>query len=250
MSVVAGNWKMHKTRREAAALVEELCESCELLAPSTRLRIYPPFTALAVAAEAAAGRLEIGAQNFHPEPGGAFTGEVSARMILEAGATHVLVGHSERRTLFGEREELLARKVRAGLSSGLRVLYCVGEELSDRESGRTETVLAAQITGGLREIDGGELEGLEIAYEPVWAIGSGRVAELPRVVETHAFLRNLLASRWSGGAAVPLLYGGSVMPENAEQLLHAPGVDGLLVGGASLEAARFLAIARAAPLSK
>lgn len=244
MAIVAGNWKMHKTQREAVALVESLCDSLDRLPSSTHLRVYPPYTALAAAAIAAHGRIEIGAQNLHPEPAGAYTGEISARMILEAGASHVLVGHSERRTHFGEREELLARKVRSALDAGLRVLYCIGEQLSDREAGRTESVLTAQLEGGLLQI-GARLDHLEIAYEPVWAIGTGRVAEPGQVRDVHAFLRELLASRREGGKQVPLLYGGSVTPENAGPLLRTPGVDGLLVGGASLEAPTFLAIAAA-----
>jgi triosephosphate isomerase len=208
------------------------------------------MTALAEAAAAAQGAIEVGAQNMHPEPAGAFTGEVSARMILEGGAAHVLIGHSERRTHFGESGELLGRKVAAGLSAGLGVLYCVGEHLAEREAGRTEAVLRAQIDAGLAGIDERDLARLEVAYEPVWAIGTGRVAEVSQVVEIHRFLRRQLSDRWREGGAVPILYGGSVQPANARDLLAAPGVDGVLVGGASLEAGSFLAIAAAAPESQ
>jgi len=246
MPIVAGNWKMHKTRREAADLVAELRGALDRLPPSTRLRVYPPFTALATVVDAAGGRIEVGAQNLHPEPAGAYTGEISARMILETGATHVLVGHSERRTHFGEGDELTGRKVRAALAAGLHVLFCVGEKLADREAGRTEDVLAAQIEAGMKDVAAADLARLEIAYEPVWAIGAGRAAELSQVVEAHAFLRKLLSTRGDGGERIPILYGGSVDPENAGPLLRAPGVGGLLVGGASLEASRFLAIASAA----
>jgi triosephosphate isomerase len=245
MPIVAGNWKMHKTRREAAALLAELRDALDRLPASTRLRVYPPFTALATAAEAAGGRIEVGAQNLHPEPAGAYTGEISARMILEAGATHVLVGHSERRSHFAESDDLIARKLRAALASGMHVLYCVGEQLADREGGRAEEVLAGHIEAGMRDIAVDELARLEIAYEPVWAIGTGRVAELSQVIETHAFLRKLLSARWDGGERIPILYGGSVEPENAGPLLRAPEVAGVLVGGASLDARRFLAIAGA-----
>jgi triosephosphate isomerase len=155
------------------------------------------------------------------------------------------VGHSERRSHFAESDDLIARKLRAALASGMHVLYCVGEQLADREGGRAEEVLAGHIEAGMRDIAVDELARLEIAYEPVWAIGTGRVAELSQVIETHAFLRKLLSARWDGGERIPILYGGSVEPENAGPLLRAPEVAGVLVGGASLDARRFLAIAGA-----
>jgi len=246
--IVAGNWKMQKTGGEARAWVEDLLGASGGLAAGVRLRIYPSFVALESVARLARGsRLEIGAQNLHPERGGAFTGEISAPMILDAGVESVLIGHSERRHLFGEADEFLARKVAAALSAGLRPLFCIGEDLGERESGRTEAVLESQIERGLRSLSADEAGRLELAYEPVWAIGTGRVAEVGQIASAHAGIRERLAGLWGDvGRRVPLLYGGSVKPDNATEILGLPAVDGVLVGGASLEVEGFLAIAKAA----
>jgi len=167
-------------------------------------------------------------------------------MILEAGGTQVLVGHSERRALFGETDEFLAQKLRAALQAGLSPVFCLGETLAERESGRMEEVLLRQVRDGLGVMEVSELPHLRVAYEPVWAIGTGRTATPDQVRAAHAYLRDLLRERWGeAAAAVPLLYGGSVKPANAAELLAQPEVDGLLVGGASLDAGSFLAIAGA-----
>ena len=246
--IVAGNWKMQKTGGEARAWVEDLLGASGELSTRVRLRIYPSFVALESVARLSRGsRLEIGAQNLHPELAGAFTGEISAPMILDAGVESVLVGHSERRHLFGESDELLARKVRAALSAGLRPLFCIGEDLEERESGRTAEVLEGQIRRGLGAVQAIDAERLEIAYEPVWAIGTGRVAETHQIASAHSAIRDRLAGLWGdGGRRVPLLYGGSVKPSNAAEILGLPAVDGVLVGGASLDVEGFLDIARAA----
>ena len=245
--IIAGNWKMYKTRREAVAWVSDFLPLVQSIAPELRLRIYPAATALAAAAEAAAGtRLEVGAQNLHPEPEGAFTGEASAAMLLEAGAQSVLVGHSERRHVFGEGDSFLAQKVRAALAAGLAPLFCIGEDLAQREAGRTQEVLDSQVEQGLGGLEASDLDRVEIAYEPVWAIGTGRVAEPAQADEAHGWIRARLAGLFGDpGRRVPILYGGSVKPGNAAQLLGLPAVDGVLVGGASLDPEGFAAIASA-----
>lgn len=248
--IVAGNWKMYKTRREGRALVEEILTGAADLPCDVHLLVFPPATAMAAVAEKCAGtRIEVGGQNLHPEPEGAFTGEISARMILEAGATHVLIGHSERRHIFGEQDELLARKLRSALEAGLRPVFCVGETLEERDSGRTEEVLGAQIAAGLTGLKPGDLGTLILAYEPVWAIGTGRTATANQARDAHAFLRRRLEAGWGAeGRQVPVLYGGSVKPENAAELMGQQDVDGVLVGGASLNGGAFVQIARGAGL--
>jgi triosephosphate isomerase len=245
--VVAGNWKMHGTRPEATALVAEILAGVARVPSAVELLVFPGYLAISAVAERCGGtRLRVGAQNLHPEPQGAFTGEVSASMLTEAGATHVLVGHSERRTLFGESDALLARKLRCALDGGLMPVFCLGETLEERESGRTEGVLAGQVAAGLATLAAGDLERILVAYEPVWAIGTGRTATASQAGEAHRFLRARLVERWGEAArAVPLLYGGSVQAQNAAELLRESDVDGLLVGGASLRAESFLAIAAA-----
>ncbi len=245
---IAGNWKMYKTRPEAIALTEGILAGAGGLSAGVELLVFPPFTAVAAVAERArASRLKVGGQNLHAAAEGAFTGEVSGRMLLEAGATHVLVGHSERRQLFGETDETLRRKVAAALDQGLTPVFCLGETLDEREGERTEAVIERQVSLGLADLAPATLSKILIAYEPVWAIGTGRTATPDQAEEAHAFLRRQLLSRWGETAAtVPLLYGGSVKPSNAFELLSRSDVDGLLIGGASLEASSFLGIARAA----
>jgi triosephosphate isomerase len=245
--VIAGNWKMYKTRPEARELIGAILSGAVSVDPSVELIVFPPYPALAAAAEQCRGtRVAVGAQNLHPEAEGAFTGEVSAAMLVECGATHVLVGHSERRAHFGEADALLARKARRALDAGLAPVFCLGETLAEREAGRTEEVIARQAEAGLAELRLEDLGRLLVAYEPVWAIGTGRTATAEQAREAHGFLRGRLRGRWGEAAAsIPLLYGGSVKPENAADLLAQPEVGGLLVGGASLQAASFLGIARA-----
>jgi len=246
--VVAGNWKMYKTRREGISLLDEILAGAGDLPPHVCLLVFPPATALAAVAERCAGtRIDVGAQNLHSEAEGAFTGEISARMILEAGATHVLIGHSERRHLFGEQEELLARKLRFALEAGLRPVFCVGETLEQRDSGRTEELLELQLESALGGLRPQDLTPLLLAYEPVWAIGTGRTATQEQARDAHRFLRRLLQAGWGEeGGRVPILYGGSVKPENAAELMGQDDVDGVLVGGASLEAGGFIRIASGA----
>jgi triosephosphate isomerase (TIM) len=218
--LIAGNWKMFRGPDPAALTGLDAV-------------VCPPFTLLRDCVEAG---LTTYAQNVHWEPEGAYTGEVSAPLLLELGVVGSLVGHSERRQYFGETDETVAKRARAALEAGLRVIACVGESLEERESGQMELVLRLQVEA-IRDAVG-EHEGLVIAYEPVWAIGTGRTATPDQAREAHAFVKSLLD--------VPVLYGGSVKPENAEELLAEDGVDGALVGGASLDVESFTAICRAA----
>jgi triosephosphate isomerase len=246
--LVAGNWKMHKTRAEAAdfcstlrPLVDELDE--------VDLAICPPFTALDIVAEHLT-ELGVGVwgQNVHEAAEGAFTGETSCGMLIDAGATGVLLGHSERRALFGETDEALARKLTAALAHGLEPVLCIGESESERDGGETERRLSTQLEGGLAGLSGSQVLQVTIAYEPVWAIGTGRSATPEIAQDTHAFIRSALAERHGEecAAAIRILYGGSVKPDNAGALLAQPDVDGALVGGASLDPEGFAEIARAA----
>jgi triosephosphate isomerase len=246
--LVAGNWKMFKTASEAAAFCDALAAGLEDLGDDVDLAVCPPFTALATVAEALVP-LGVGvlAQNAHQAPDGAFTGEVSLRMIAETGANGVLLGHSERRQLFGETDEALAEKVPAAIAAGLGVILCVGETEAEREAGSTEERLTTQLTAALRDVDEAGLDDVAIAYEPVWAIGTGRTATPEIAQAAHAHLRALLEERYGAvGHTVRLLYGGSVKPDNAAALMAQPDVDGGLIGGASLDADSLLAIARAA----
>jgi len=229
MKLIAGNWKLFKGPRET----REFCEAFS--APDgVEAVLCPPFVSLPAAVES--GHV-IFAQNVHWADDGAFTGEVSAPMLLELGVAGAIVGHSERRQYFGETDETVARRTIAALEHGLRVIACVGESLEERESGQMELVLRIQVEA-IADATGAH-EGLVLAYEPVWAIGTGQTATPHQVRDTHAFIKGLLD--------VPVLYGGSVKPENAEELLSQDGVDGALVGGASLEVESFAAIVQACP---
>lgn len=248
--IIAANWKMYKTRAEAAQTARDLAEALADGTPHDRLvLVFPPFTDITVVAEAFTGKknLAVGGQNLYPAEQGAFTGEISAEMLRDAGATWVLAGHSERRHVFGESDELVARKTAFALTQGFKVMLCVGEMLHEREAGQLEDVLARQLATALEllpEALRGTLPGrLALAYEPVWAIGTGKVAGPVEVQEAHAVLRALLADLIGATAAeLPILYGGSVKPANASALVGLDNVDGLLVGGASLEAQSFLQI--------
>jgi triosephosphate isomerase len=228
VALVAANWKMFKTRAETRAF-------CERFEPPQGVDVVvcPPFTSLDVAVESG---LAVYAQNVHWAAEGAFTGEISTPMLLELGVTGALVGHSERRQYFGDTDETVARRTRAALEAGLRVVACVGESEEEREAGQTEFVLRLQVEAIADAA--GEHEGLVLAYEPIWAIGTGRTATPELAREAHAFVKGILD--------VPVLYGGSVKPDNAAELLGQPGIDGALVGGASLEVESFEAICRAA----
>lgn len=236
----AANWKMHGNP-------QHLTSYCETILPALescphQVVLCPPFPLLAQALMLTSGSaLAVGAQNCHWEQKGAFTGEVSPYLLAEMGVRWVIIGHSERRTLFGETDETAAARAQAAQKAGLSVIYCVGESLSEREAGQTFTVLQRQLEplSRLSEKD------LVVAYEPVWAIGTGKNATPDQVEEAHAFIQNLLSRHF--GQSPPVLYGGSVKPENAQAILHTQGVAGSLVGGASLDAATFSAIIKAAP---
>ena len=241
--LIAGNWKMHKTEREArdfvAALLPRLGAGDDVEAA-----VCAPFTALKGLAQAAdQSSLGVYAQNMHHADEGPYTGEVSAPMLREIGVHGVVLGHSERREHFGETDRALALKVPAALRAGLRPILCVGETEAEREESATERKLRQQVHDDLANVPEGELERVVIAYEPIWAIGTGRVASADQAQEAIAFIRALVADRAAQAAPrVRVLYGGSVKPENAPELLALPDVDGALVGGASLEVASFAEI--------
>ncbi|MBM3317817.1 MAG: triose-phosphate isomerase [Candidatus Eisenbacteria bacterium] len=246
--LIAGNWKMHFGRAEGLALVDALLAEAASVPAERELLVLPPFTLLAPLAERLRGtRLRLGAQDLHWEAKGAYTGGVSGPMLRDAGCDYVLVGHSERRLHFGDRGEALARKLRAALNSGLRPIYCLGESLAEREEGRTGQVLAGQFDEGLAGLEAAAMRGVTLAYEPVWAIGTGRTATPETAQQAHAGLRARLAAAFGETIAreTRILYGGSVKAENAAALLQGPDLDGALVGGASLSAEAFLGIARA-----
>ena len=240
--LVAGNWKMHGLTADAAGLARDIRAGAEGL--GCDLLVCPPFTQIAAVAAALRGSaVAVGGQDCHPKGQGAHTGDISAPMLRDAGATHVIVGHSERRQNHGETDELVREKVLAALEAGLVPIVCVGETEEQRSSGRETEVVGWQISGSLPQGFRGVL-----AYEPVWAIGSGKSATERDVAMMHAFIREELVRQFmEDGRAIPILYGGSVKPDNAAAILATPEVGGGLIGGASLKAADFLAIARAAP---
>jgi triosephosphate isomerase len=238
---IAGNWKMYKTVHEAVYFVKELRLVVKDIS-DVEIVVAPPFTAVHAVAEAARNtNIGVAAQNLYWEASGAFTGEVSAPMIKEAGAEYVIVGHSERRRLFGETDATVNKKVTAAIAAGLTPIVCVGETLEERERDETFAVLDRQIKDGLDRITGNELSELVVAYEPVWAIGTGRNATATQAGEVHAHIRQRLR-QWFGADAADrchIIYGGSVKPDNIRELIAEPDVDGALVGGASLEVKSF-----------
>jgi triosephosphate isomerase (TIM) len=244
LPVMAGNWKMYKTREETRAFFAAFLP---LVSAATHCQVLvaPPFTAIAAATDATHGSsVLVGAQDLHWEPQGAFTGEISAGMLVEAGCRFVIVGHSERREHFGETDEIVARKLRAALDASLAPIVCVGETLGQREQEQTEEVLERQFHGAFGALTASEFSSILLAYEPVWAIGTGRTATPELAAEAHEFLRGLAASRFGDAAAgsLRILYGGSVKPNNVRGLMAQEAIDGALVGGASLDAASFAAI--------
>jgi triosephosphate isomerase len=243
---VCGNWKMHKTVGEALALLRELREG--IVDDAVQVAVAPPFTALHAVGEAlASSPLELAAQDVHWEAQGAFTGEVSAPMLAEVGCRHAIVGHSERRQLFGETDEGVRRKVGALLAANVLPIVCVGETLQERDEERTLEVVERQVRGALAGIPASAVAALTVAYEPVWAIGTGKTATSAQAQEVHAAIRRILREIGGGAAdAVRIQYGGSVKPENAAELMSQPDVDGALVGGASLKAKDFIAIVKGA----
>ena len=245
--LVAGNWKMHNTVAEAEALVQALLPRVGAVA-DVEVGVCVPFTALAAMVDSTRGSaVEVYAQNMHEAPSGAFTGEVSPPMLLEVGVHGVVLGHSERRQLFGETDRSLAAKVPAALEAGLAPILCVGETESEREKGETERKLRHQVSTALAGVAPERVAEVVIAYEPIWAIGTGNVATAEQAQEACSFVRALVGDRTPQAApAIRVLYGGSVKADNASELLALPDVDGALVGGASLEAESFAAIVEAA----
>jgi len=246
---LAGNWKMNLDRRGALALVQALRRgldgSAELRARD--VAVFPPFVYLAEVARALEGSaIRLGGQNVCNQRAGAFTGEVSGDMLRDVGASLALAGHSERRQLYGESDELVNARVHSALASGLEVILCVGETLAERQADQTESVTGRQLARGLAGVTAEVLERVTIAYEPVWAIGTGHHATPAQAGEVHTYLRGVLAGLHGDQAAehVRIQYGGSVKPENVSELMAAPDVDGALVGGASLQADSFLQIVR------
>jgi triosephosphate isomerase (TIM) len=242
--VIAGNWKLYKTKNEALALIEELAP---LVADVNNVEIVvaPVFTVLPALVVAVSGTsINLAAQDVFWEEEGAFTGEVSPRMLLDAGASHVIIGHSERREYFSETDATVNKKIRAALKGALVPIFCIGETLAAREAGDTYNVLGRQLRMGLEGITATQFAPVIVAYEPVWAIGTGKTASDEQAQEAHAYIRGVLSELYGKAVAdkVRILYGGSVKPENVKGLMTCPDIDGALVGGASLKAASFAAI--------
>ncbi len=249
--LIAGNWKMNKTTADAVALAQELVAAIGQQ-NDVDVVICPPFTALESTAKALEGSvIKLGAQNVHPEANGAFTGEVSAPMLRALFVTHVILGHSERRTLFGETDDFINQKLLTALKHQLKPILCVGESLAQREAGATLSVIQGQIERGFAGVSKELAPSIIVAYEPIWAIGTGKVATAEQAQEVHGYLRRLLAKLFTEAIAhkVRLLYGGSMKPANAPELLGQKDIDGGLIGGASLEARSFLELIRAAAAS-
>jgi triosephosphate isomerase len=245
---VCGNWKMYKTTGEARELVRALAPLVEGMGGKVQVAVAPPFTALAAVAEVLRGTpIDLAAQNVHREAQGAFTGEISASMLADLGVKHCIVGHSERRQLFGETDEGVREKVVALFKAQLLPIVCVGETLQEREAGQTLAIVSRQVNSALRGLPAADIGRLTLAYEPVWAIGTGKTATTAQAQEVHAVIRRLLVEL-AGGVAdeVRIQYGGSVKPDNAAELMGQPDVDGALVGGASLKAPDFSRIVKGA----
>ncbi len=244
--VIAGNWKMYKTSGESASFVKEFLPLVSGVR-GVEIVVAPPFPSIALVASLTSGsNVGVASQNLHFAAEGAFTGEVSPSMVKDAGARYAIIGHSERRQFFGETDENAGRTVTAALAAGLVPILCVGETLEEREAGKTFDTTGRQLRAGLAGIDFAQAPKVIVAYEPVWAIGTGKTATPAQAQEVHAFLRGVLAELWGRGAADAgrILYGGSVKPENISDLMAQPDIDGALVGGASLKAASFAAIVK------
>ena len=242
--VIAGNWKLFKKQADAAALVAGLIPLVKD-AVGVEIVVAPVFTSLAAVREKLTGaNINLSAQNCYWEEEGAFTGEIAPGMLADAGCSHVIIGHSERRQYFGETNETVNKKIKAALAAGLVAIFCIGETLTEREADKTFDVLRAQVTGGLAGIPAADLAKVIIAYEPVWALGTGKTASDDQAQEAHAFIRGLITGLYGQAAAdaIRILYGGSVKPENVKGLMSRPDIDGALVGGASLKADSFAAI--------
>ena len=246
--VIAGNWKMHKSNSEAKELVEGLLNNTKEIV-KTMIIVCPPFTALSLVSDLANGSsLQVGAQNMYWEQQGAFTGEISTEMIKSTGTTYVIIGHSERRQFFGETDETVNKKLKAALESGLIPIVCIGESLDERESGVTNDVVGNQVEKALSGISAEDMQNVILAYEPIWAIGTGKTATPDQAQDVHKFIRSILTKLYNNEIAEKIIiqYGGSVKPENATELLSQPDIDGALVGGACLKADSFSGIIKAA----
>jgi len=243
---MAGNWKMNKTVGEALDLVRELKAAISGV-KTVEVAVAPPFTALyAIRKELEGSSIHLAAQNLYWEEKGAFTGEVSPLMLKEVGCDYVIIGHSERRQFFGETDETVNRRIKAALAQGLKVIFCIGETLREREEGKTFSVIESQVEGGLKGLDDKKMRNMATAYEPVWAIGTGKTATPEQAEEVHRFIREKLEKLYSREVSeeIRIQYGGSVTPENVKGLMNQPNIDGALVGGASLKAESFSKIVR------
>ena len=243
---IAGNWKMNKTVGEALDLVKEL-KTAIAGVKEVEVAVAPPFTALdAVGKELEGSSIRLAAQNLFWEEKGAFTGEISPPMLKEVGCHYVIIGHSERRQFFGESDETVNRRINAALAQGLKVIFCIGETLKEREEGKTFSLIERQIEGGLKGLNGKKMRNMVMAYEPVWAIGTGKTATPEQAEEVHRFIRGKLGRLYSREVSeeIRVQYGGSVTPENIKGLMNQPNIDGALVGGASLKSESFSKIVR------
>lgn len=245
--IVAGNWKMHKLTGEAREFVTSLKAKLNGFDSPLQVVLCPPFTALSEVASAIAGtNILLGAQNVYWEEQGAFTGEISPLMLKDLRCTHVIIGHSERREYFGETDETVNKKVLAALKAQLTPIVCVGESEQQRDEGKTEAIITGQVRNGFASLTAQQMAGVTVAYEPVWAIGTGKTATPDQAQEVHALIRQLAGKSFTKeiASSMPILYGGSVKPENADELLDQPDINGALVGGASLEPDAFEKIVR------
>ena len=246
--VIAGNWKMYKTNTEAKQLAEAIKSKTSMI-EKTQIIVCPPATALSGVVSIVNGsQIKAGAQNMYWESEGAFTGEISAEMIKSTGATYVIIGHSERRQYFGETDKTVNKKIIKALQTGLNPIVCIGESLEQREKGITKNIIADQLKGGLENITTDQLSGIILAYEPIWAIGTGKTATPEQAQDVHEFIRSKLQAMYdaASSASMVIQYGGSVKPSNAYDLLKKEDIDGALVGGACLEADSFSEIIKAA----
>lgn len=247
--VIAGNWKMNNNLEESEKLINGLKNLLQNENPNCDVIICPPFISLAEASNLIKDSvIKLGAQNMYFEENGAYTGEISASMLKSTGCEYVILGHSERRTIFGESDEVINKKIKKALSAGLKPIFCVGELLEQRENGTTNNVIKNQIIKGLEGISAEDMKNVIVAYEPVWAIGTGKTATPVQAEEVHKFIRSLIKTNFSDEVADNLViqYGGSVKPDNAKELLSQKDIDGALVGGACLKADSFMGIIKAA----
>ena len=241
---IAGNWKMNKTVAETAELASALKASLAQFAGKCEIAVCPTFTSLATAVEILKGsNVKVGAQNIHWADNGAYTGEISGAMLKEIGVEYVIIGHSERRQYFGETDETVNQRIKAALKYGLKPIVCIGETLAEREGGVTNTVLEKQIRGAFADITAADMDAITVAYEPVWAIGTGKTATPEVAQETHAFIRSVLTALYGDKAQdIVVQYGGSMKPENSGALVSKQDIDGGLIGGAALKADSFTAL--------